>query len=54
MLLAFFHWVDIYTNGPKSEVGKTASVLAVASSSTSSHCILHHHTLAENKQASLI
>lgn len=39
MLLAFSTELITCTNGTKSDVDKLVSVLAVASSSTGSHCI---------------
>lgn len=44
MLFAFFHWVNIYTNGAKVLVGKTsgslAQIKAMVQNCIDNHCIL--------------
>ena len=49
MLFAFFHWVNIYTNGAKVLVGKTsgslAQIKAMVPNCIDNHCILISHLL---------
>ena len=51
MLFAFFHCVNIYTNGAKVLVGKTSGSLvqikAMVPNCTGNHCILIYHLLKE-------
>lgn len=51
MLFAFFHWVNIYTNGAKVLVGKTsgslAQIKAMVPNCIDNHCILISHLLKE-------
>lgn len=47
MLFAFFHCVNIYTDGANAMVGETsgslAQIKAVVPNDVGSHCVLKHH-----------